>query len=688
MTYSTDTDIREFRAGLDDYQSGRWFADRWKTFRLRFGIYEQRQSGQHMVRAKVPGGRLSFDQARAIAHANGQNAGGDIHITTRQGVQFYFVPETGLAGLLADLHDGGVTTREASGNTFRAIVACPHAGACSEQLTDAATVAGQLTSAWLRHPLTQHMPRKFKTSVSGCAKDCGLGGIDDLAFIATEKDGEKGFRVLSGGGLGIAPAHAVEVFDFVTEHDLVRVQEAFARLHQKQSNRTNKNRARIKFLVKRLGVETFVARVREEFDALKGLDGGDLSGAALDAPAWAALDWRAYKGEGRTAVEVETPLGWLSSAQLAGLADLAEHAGGSELRLTRTQNIIAQGLDAAGAEAFVAGARKLGLDASGRSHALAKLVACPGASTCAIGITDSFALAESLHDAGGEFTGLPEVSLRLSGCHNSCGHHHIADIGFHGQAKKVDGKPAPHYQLHLGGSPERHGVVGPVISAHRVKAALRLVLEAIKADRREHESVRDWAERLGAETIAEILAPVLDDQGKDAAKLRFDIGADTVFAPPATASGECAAGAVVAEHLVDLARLARLDAVRAARAGRDGEVSAHLGEALEAPLKRLLVIAGEDAPDTPGAREAAVRGQWSHDTVLLAALDDARRALDDADLDLALPALAVWQVAADLEVERILATVAGDVAGGGPGVLSQSFAAQAPEAQDLAGAAP
>jgi sulfite reductase (NADPH) hemoprotein beta-component len=653
--FSTDGDVREFSAGLDDYVSGRWFADRWKTFRLRFGIYEQRQPGQHMIRAKVPGGRLTFDQARAIATANANNAGGDIHVTTRQGVQFYFVPQTNLAGLLSDLHDGGVTTREASGATFRAIVACPHAGVCGEQLTDAATVAGQLTEAWLRHPLTQHMPRKFKTSVSGCTKDCGLGGIDDLAFIAVEKNGEKGFRVLAGGGLGIAPAHAIEVFDFVAGHDLPRVQEAIARLHQEQSSRTNKNRARIKFLVKRFGAANFVARVHEAFNALEGLDG----------PAWKALDWSGYKAEGRKSVEIEIPLGWLTSAQFEGLANLAEQAGGSELRLTRTQNIIAQNLPERAVADFVNGVRELGLDASGRVHALAKLVSCPGSSTCSIGITDSHALAGGLLAAGGEFVGLPEVTLRVSGCHNSCGHHHIADIGFHGLAKKIDGNPTPHYQLHLGGSPDTHGILGPVIPAHRVKDALRLLLKALKEEQLKGESVRTLAERLGDEAIAKIVQPSLEGLDKDADKLRFDIGSDVAFVPPATATGECAAAAVVAEHLADLARVARLDAARAARANRQAEVLLHLGQALDAPLQRLLVIGGETSADSLSDREAAVRSLWSHDASLLAALDDAVRAVKTGEVDLALPALATWQVAADFEVERILTAV--------PGYLSQKL---------------
>lgn len=657
----SNADAQEFAQGFDDYIAGRWHSDRWKTFRLRFGIYEQRQSGLHMIRVKQPGGQLSFAQARTIAQANDAYAGGDIHITTRQGIQLYFIAQDSLANIVAAFNAGGVTTREASGNTFRAITACPHAGFCADQIIDASDVAAKLTAPWLRHPLTQHMPRKFKITVSGCAKDCGLSAIDDLGFIATQKDGQKGFRVVAGGGLGIKPAHAVEVFDFVTEADLTRVQEAVARLHNEQSDRTNKNRARIKFLVKRFGRDGFVARVREQFDALEG----------LDAPALQALDWKGYVQGARAHVEVEVPLGWLSSKQLLSLADLGERHGAQGVRLTRAQNLIVHDLPETARDAFVKDVGKLGLDASGRKHVLNNFVACPGASTCAIGITDSFALAESLLDAHAEFAdlgqGAGDVSIRVSGCHNSCGHHHIADIGFHGLAKKIDGKPAPHYQLHLGGSAAAHGIVGPVIPAHRVKRALRALLVALKVDRADGETVRAWAERLGADAIAAIVAPALEDVSKDAHALRFDIGHDALFEPPATSTGECAAGAVVAEHLADLARLARQDAKRAFDIGRLDEVRVHLELAFNAPLKRLLVISGADGVDVLG-REGVVRDQWSHDTVIIDALDAAKAAVSSHDIAAALPALEHWQATADGEVERILSAV--------PGYLAKSFSHQ------------
>ncbi|MBL4692010.1 MAG: nitrite/sulfite reductase [Magnetovibrio sp.] len=651
-------DIPEFKSAIDNYDKGVWFADRWRTFRLRYGIYEQRQSGEHMVRAKVPGGRLSFSQTRAIAKSNADHAGGDIHITTRQGVQFYFVKQKNLTGLIETLNIGGVTTREASGNTFRAMIACPEAGFCKHQHVNAADVAERITKAWLRNPMVQHMPRKFKTAVSGCEQDCGLSLIDDLGYIATERNGEKGFRVVVGGGLGIQPFTAIEVFDFVTEFELLTVQEAIARLHIKHSSRANKNRSRIKFLVKKFGAEEFIAMAHKEFAALK----------TLAPPAWDALDWAGPKGTGEN-VFVEVPMGWLSSAQFEGVANLAEAAGGSEIRLTRTQNLIALDLDVDKVEAFVTGIRNLALDASGREHALKDLTVCPGTSTCAIGITDSHILGESLIDAQAEFTGLKSLKVRVSGCHNSCSQHHIGDIGFHGMAKKINGKPAPHYQIHLGGSPENHGMLGPIIAVRHVKESLKVMLADLGPAMDNGETVREWADRLGKDGLKELLVPIVGTGALDPVVHVFDLGSDHEFEPPATATGECAAGAVVAEHLVDQSFVARSDTKRSLDAGLVENVSLNLKEALRLPAQRLLVIAGEDKHGTDvGPVLDAVRTLWSHNSDLMAVLDRASRAVTAAETSTAtvleaLPVLAAWQDATDVEVERIIVDVPNYLAG-------------------------
>ncbi len=678
LSLADQADLAEFAKGLAYYQAGRWHEDRWRTFRLRFGIYEQRQPGRFMVRAKIPGGRLSFRQAHAIAGASRDHTGGDIHATTRQDVQFYNVRLDDLPDLLGALHQGGVTTREASGSTFRNVTACPLAGICPNERVDAAEVAERLSGTWLRHSLVQHMPRKVKTSVSGCERDCGLTRIDDLGFIATRLGGRNGFRVVAGGGLGAQPHNAVQVFDFVTEEDLPLVQEALARLHHRHSNRANRNRSRIKFLVDKFGAEGFAGKLREMFAEVGALgcpDGtpsswrplawrtgplGDEAPGQIDA---ARLRGNIEQKDGRFAVVVEVPLGWLGSSSLDALTDLAERAGASGFVLTRDQNILARDLPADAVAGLQADVAALGFHAGGEARALGDVAACPGTSTCPIGITASKLLAKDLLASGGDFAGLPDVRVRVSGCQNSCGHHHIADIGLQGVAKKIDGGHAPHYRLHIGGRDPAGPVTGPVIPAHQAKPALKALLAALAEGRRDGESVFTWASRIGPDGIREILAFLPAPSAGDGIAWHTDVGEQDPFMPPATAAGECGAAAVVAEFLDDLAVVALQDMRRAMAAGDTGTAVKAGRRALTLPARRLLTVTGAEA--APGEELAAVRDGWDHDAELLAALDRAVTATEafasDGDGP-AVAALGAWRDAANRVIEDILDGVAGYLA--------------------------
>ncbi|MCR6630658.1 MAG: nitrite/sulfite reductase [Magnetospirillum sp.] len=337
------SDLAEYRDGLAKHLAGEWDDERWTAYRVRFGVYGQKQPGVQMVRIKIPGGILPVSWARTIAEANRRFAVGDAHFTTRQDIQIYHVPLARSADLLEFLYSNGVTTREACGNTLRNMNACALAGACPRELVDAGRVAEQLARSWLRNPLVQHMPRKAKFTVSGCATDCGASPIHDLGFIAVERDGVQGFRVLAGGGLGGQPRQAVEVLPFVIEAELPTVVEAFARLHQRYSNRRDRSLARIKFVVKRFGEEKFVELFAEEFERVKGLPQRPWQSLSWRTPTEAAVA-RAPVGvvdahDGSKAVVVSVPLGIVSSDQLDKLADLTEQAGGSGLRITRDQNV-------------------------------------------------------------------------------------------------------------------------------------------------------------------------------------------------------------------------------------------------------------------------------------------------------------------------------------------------------------
>jgi sulfite reductase (NADPH) hemoprotein beta-component len=231
--------------GLKHRLGGDWDEDKWTGFRTRFGVYGQKQPGVQMLRIKIPGGVLSREWLTTLAEFNRRFCQGDVHITTRQDIQTYFVPLERTAEALDFLYTRGMTTREACGNTFRNITACALSGNCPREHVDAGKVAQQLATTWIRHPLVQNMPRKVKAAVSGCATDCAGVGFHDLGLVAIEKDGEKGFRVFVGGGLGSQPQPATEVLTFVTEEQLPTVMETLARLHQRYSDRVNRNQARV-----------------------------------------------------------------------------------------------------------------------------------------------------------------------------------------------------------------------------------------------------------------------------------------------------------------------------------------------------------------------------------------------------------------------------------------------------------
>ncbi|MGE5548631.1 MAG: nitrite/sulfite reductase [Solirubrobacterales bacterium] len=593
-------DLAEYRRGLDRHLAGEWDDERWTAYRVRFGVYGQKQPGVQMVRIKIPGGVLPVTWLKAISDANRAFAVGDAHITTRQDIQIYSVPLARTAELLEALYSSGITTREACGNTLRNMTSCSLAGACPRELVDAGRVAEQLALSWIRHPLVQHMPRKVKVAISGCATDCGTTAIHDLGFIAVERDGRPGFRVVAGGGLGAQPRTAVTVLDFVGEEDLPVAVEALARIHQRYSDRRNRNAARIKYVLKRFGEEKFVAVFREEFARLKG----------LGQRPWASLDWRkpseaaiartpvgvVAAHDGSSSVVVAVPLGILSSDQLDRLHEIALAAGVSELRTTRDQNLVFVGVAPADVAAVVAGVRAIGLEVPASPDDVPDVISCPGTTTCRIGITNSQNFARQVVTEADADPAARGTSVHVSGCQNSCGLHHVADFGLHGMAKKVDGRSAPHYQLHIGGDKRSGaiGLTGPVIPARLANEAIGLLRQAYRAGAQGGEGVRGWAERLGKDGLAALLAPL---DGKDVDGWFVDWGEAADFPGAPQARGECAAPFAADELLADLADDALIELDRNAGAGRWVEALQAAERATVLAARRLLQTKGLGGED-------------------------------------------------------------------------------------------
>lgn len=544
-----NSDAAELRDALDKFLAGQWDDGQWTAFRLRYGIYGQLQPGVQMFRLKVPGGIVTFDHARGVAEVARRFAKGDVHVTTRQDFQIYHVKTEEVADAYDLMGELGVTGREGCGNTLRNFTSCALAGVCPREHVDAGKVAEQLAQSWIRNPLVQNMPRKFKLTVSGCATDCGSVGIHDLGLIATEKNGRKGFRVFAGGGTGGQPVAAVEVLDFVTEDALPTALEAAVRLHQRYSNRVNRNKARIKFLVKRFSPEKFRALFQEEYERLR----------ALPQRPWKKLEWREPENapepttpggifdqhDGAASVIVTPPLGLLTPDQLEQLADAAEAHGARELRTTREQNIAVVGVDHEETAALVAAIRAIGLQVQEKAGDEVDLISCPGTTTCRIGITNSQDFGRELIETAKKYTTDPaarrDLRVRISGCQNGCGLHHVGDFGFRGMGKKVDGVNAPHYQIYIGGNDREVGAIGmsgPVVPARKARRALELLLEGYSRDKDGEESVRAWAERVGRDGIDGYLKPLESEDAEG--DVFVDWGKAEGFSTPSQNKAECA----------------------------------------------------------------------------------------------------------------------------------------------------
>jgi len=660
------SDVSEYREAYESFVSGAWDDERWTAFRLRFGIYGQLQPGVQMIRVKVPGGISSIDELRAMARINREfnREGGEIHITTRQDYQLYYVPLERTPDFVEALQDAGMTSREACGNTLRNMNSCHLAGVCPREHVDAGEVALRLSRSWLRQPLVQHMPRKFKISVSGCATDCAASGIHDLGLIAVEKNGKKGFEVHGAGGTGGQPISAIKIMDFAEEEEIPTILEALIRLHQRYSNRVNRNAARIKFLVKRFGEDKFRALFDEEYARLR----------ALPQRPWEALDWRTPEDapepmtpggvieqyDGKSAVVFCPALGLLTSDQTDALADLGEKFGAGGVRLTREQNMVITGLESRDVAAVVGGLREIGFPVEDAPGDISDVVSCPGTTTCRIGITNSQSFGLEVAGDVRNYAAKPGVTVRISGCQNGCGLHHVGDFGFRGMGKKIDGKNAPHYQIYVGGDARRNGAVGvtgPVIAARYAPEGLKLLLDSYAGTKETDEDIPAWAERQGKAGLRDILAPVIEKTVAQAKDIYQDWGEEAEYVPPAPAKSECAATFAIDDLLMDLADDALIAFDRSLLGGEVVQGRAFAHEGIYYAGRRLLVRLGDGEE---GVDHDVVLGRvkafYASDGKVIEALDavvEAEKAADgNGASDVFREALALWIDLAAMRAEE------------------------------------
>ncbi len=662
--FAQTADVDEFEAGYKAFKAGTMTEERFTPFRLQMGVYGQRQEGVQMVRVKLPGGNLTPDQLDVIGDCVADYAGvlptdGTLtetpekfaHVTTRQDIQANFVGLENMPTFLRRLDAVGLTTREACGNTVRNVSSCFLAGRCPAEHTDVSVHARRFAEYFLRHPLAQQFPRKFKVTFSGCDTDCGLSGMHDAGFIATVKDGVNGFKVWAAGGLSSQPMSALLLEEFIPEADILLVGEALMRMHFKFSDRKRRARARLKYVAQKLGAEGFVEEYKKQRAVIESTHADDTGYAEAGWRVPTAGLPRSDSGvvdqyNGKKAILLNLFRGDLTPAQCHAVADAARAAGTNALSVTTEQGFVIADIEADKVDAALTALTDAGL-ATEYARGIADITACPGTETCRLGITSSRGLAAALQpmmvDLKKDAT-LAGITVKASGCHHSCGRHHIADLGFHGMAKKVAGQAVPHYQLHVGGSGTGGSALAfatdPVPAKYAPEAGIA-VLNAYKAGRNADESTHDWAERLGKEGLSEILAPFKADAG-EVDGLIYDWSENEAFNTKGNKKGECA-GAVLsmsdaliseAEYEMLIAR-AHIDAMfwpEAQVALRRSAISA----------ARAFLVAYGEAPENDAEVFALLISNASTDADVMAGFNAVQGAM--MSIDLADPAAGITKL--------------------------------------------
>ena len=548
MQLANNEEIQYYERSLRDFQDGNIDVDRFTAIRLQQGIYGQRQEGVNMVRIKLPGGLLTPQQLGAIAEAlENWSQHDSVHITTRQDIQMHYVPLGETPRVLRHLAKAGLTTREACGNTIRNVTACPLAGFCPREHVDVNTHLEGAVAHFLRNPLNQQLPRKFKISFSACETDCAQAMMHDMGIVATKKDGRFGFRVTAGGGLGHKPREAIVIEPFIEEKDLLFTMEAVVALHNKYSDRTKRAKSRIKFLVERFGPEGFVEKYREELARTREAlaeqpypKGQWRTGSDGEAPGQGApRKIFRQKQLGLYALPIACPIGTLTAPQMQGIAALMHANGLEEIRTTQDQNLLLLNVPEEKLPEFRARLAELGMREPQKGD---NVVACPGTSTCRLGITSSTVLGPKLD--GGPL----DLRIRVSGCHNGCAQPETGDIGIYGEGKRMHGKLIPHYQTYFGGNGLNGGGLGtkgPSVPAARIEAAVSRVKQAFVDTRLAGETFFAWTRRHGQDYFKSLLADLTAVTPEQLLEVLRDHGDVQDFKVLQLGGGECAGASQV-----------------------------------------------------------------------------------------------------------------------------------------------
>jgi sulfite reductase beta subunit-like hemoprotein len=573
-SFANEAEIDEFVELLGRFERGEMSADAWRTFRLTRGIYGQRQPDTQMVRVKIPQGLLDGSQLLALADIAETYSRGFGHITTRQNVQFHFVAMADVEDVMRRLADAGLTTREACGSAVRNITACPYAGVSDDEVFDVTPYAEALTRYLLRHPLSASLPRKFKIAFEGCiSEDHAFTGINDIGFrAAIDASGRKGFLVTAGGGTSTMPKAGRVLFDFLPADEILEVAEAIIRVFHAFGDYQHKQRNRMKFLIKTLGWDEWHRRVlgaRAEFisegrprfpfdpddppeEGPPARDTAPRIPAAfpvLDegALAWLRTNVRAQRQREYAIATITLPLGDVTADQLRHAARIAAAYGDGVVRATTSQNLVLRWVRRDRLVPLYHELETAGLSLAGAGTA-ADVVSCPGAETCKIAVTQSRGLGRLLEGALREqpalTAALGRADIKISGCPNGCGQHHVATIGFQGSVRKVGGRAIPQYFVMIGGGglgdATTFGRLVAKVPARRIPDVVSRLAALYARDRDRDESASSFFARLDVVAAGAALADLAEFTAEDAQPDDYiDLGEDHPYTPEVM-EGECA----------------------------------------------------------------------------------------------------------------------------------------------------
>ncbi len=536
-----EKDIIDLANKIQLFRDGKIHDEKFRSLRLARGVYGQRQQGVQMVRIKLPFGKVTFKQILKIADISDEYASRNLHLTTRQDIQIHYVSLERTPELWAKLEQDDVTLREACGNTVRNVTASPTSGIDPQEPFDVSPYAHAVFEYFLRNPICQEMGRKFKISFSATEADTAFSFIHDLGFIPKVKieNGEekRGFKVMLGGGLGAQPALAHIVHEFLPEEQLIPYTETVIRVFDRYGERNNRNKARLKFLIAKLGLGEVLRLIEEERIAIKSKSyivnrdtvpqpaapsNTNYPEAEITRPThykhWLATNVFEQKQKGFYGVYIKVEVGDIPTDQARALVKAISPYVADEIRITPNQGLLLKYATKEGLPHLFNALSELGLAKPG-FDSVADVTTCPGTDTCNLGISNSMTFARVLEDLiYSEYEDLiynREIKIKISGCMNSCGQHGLAHIGFHGSSLKAQGKVLPSMQVLLGG-----GIVGDGVGragdkvikvpAKRATDVLRTVLNDYQANTVEGETFLSYYDKQGKDYFYQMLKPLAD----------------------------------------------------------------------------------------------------------------------------------------------------------------------------------